>query len=78
MERYLRDLEEQSGRRKLHPYNELLDVLIDVADALQYLHNRRPKVIHRGLSTSTIQVIPQDNLLSTRINTLRSAIVKPP
>jgi len=53
-----------------------LDILIDVADALHYLHKRRPMVVHRAISMSTITVVQTKNGVQGVLNDLSHAQVR--
>jgi len=73
---FVQSLESRRGlRRRKYPYNEILDVLIDVADALQYLHTRHPAVIHRGISMTSVTVIRTEQGLRGGLDTLYTALL---
>eukprot|EP00210_Caulerpa_lentillifera_P004209 g4014.t1 len=75
LERFLLDIDDKNRRKNPYPYNDILDVLIDIADALQYLHGRRPSVIHRGLSTASIRVVPKNTQLIGQLHNFNNAIL---
>ena len=69
-------LKRKSKKERARHFDIILDVLIDVADALLYLHHRRPAVVHRGLSMAHITVVETEsgNFMGT-LNDLSSALV---
>ena len=65
----------QSKKQRRVFYDGILDVLIDVAEALQYLHTRRPTVVYRAVSMGHITVVQSDSGIRGLLTNLNCAVV---
>lgn len=53
------DLASVMKRQGTAPLDQALAWIIQVADALQYLHNRQPPVVHRDVKPANIRITPE-------------------
>ncbi len=51
-----------------------IQLALDIAKALNYLHSLTPKVIHRDLKDSHIMVIPQHLIIENQANQVHTAL----
>jgi len=57
------DLASMLRRQKTLPIGQCLNWIIQIADALVYLHSRHPAVFHRDIKPSNIRVTPDDRAM---------------
>lgn len=53
------DLASVAQRQRQTPFRETLDWIVQVANALVYLHSRQPPVLHRDIKPANIRITPE-------------------
>lgn len=57
------DLASMMQERRSLPVEQALAWVLQVADALVYLHNRKPPVVHRDIKPANIRITPEDQAM---------------